>query len=408
MAKDALVIIGGGLATPRAVKAYREGGGEGSVRLVSMDSEIPYHRPPLSKRYLRGEQEKEEVFVEQPGFYDEHEVEVSLETEVVNVDTAGAQVELAGGERVGYEKLLIASGAAPQQLDVPGRELPGVFTLRTVADSTRIREAANGATRAIVVGSGFIGMEVTASLKALGIDVTLVHRGPGLFEVLDAPEVSRSFVELYREKGVDLALEDEIAEFLGDGSLRGARTKNGRELEADLAVVGVGVQPLTAFVSADGIEVDNGIVVNERFETGVPGVYAVGDVANFYDPLFERQRRIEHWSNSNYQGAEVGKILAGADGGYDRVSTFFSEVFGVTIKVFGDTSRNDALVFRGSLAEGKTIGFYLDGDRLVATFVSGQDDDTEKALQELIGRRAEIADRGRLADAEAPIGELFR
>ena len=205
MIQHGIVIVGGGLASARAIKSYREAGGTGSVFLVTMDEDLPYHRPPLSKRYLRGEQEKEEVLVEQPDFYTQHEVDVSLQTRVELLDTEAKELELSAGARVGYEQLLIASGAAPRRLGVPGEELENVFTLRRLADSTRIRQAARGAKRAVVVGANFIGMEVAASLTTLGIGVTLVHRGSALFEVLEAPEASRAFVDLYREKGVDLA-----------------------------------------------------------------------------------------------------------------------------------------------------------------------------------------------------------
>jgi NTE family protein len=408
MIQHEIVVVGGGLASARAVKSYREAGGTGSVFLVTLDEVLPYHRPPLSKRYLRGEAEESDTLVEQPDFYTQHEVDVSFRTRVELVDLEAREIDLSAGARVGYEQLVIATGAAPRRLGVPGEELENVFTLRTLADSTAIRSAARGAKRAVVVGASFIGMEVASSLTALGIGVTLVHRGSAVFETLRAPEVSLAFADIYREKGVELVLEDEVVEFLGDGKLRAARTRSGRELEAELAVVGIGVEPLVAFLEGSGLTLDDGVAVDEHYRTGVPGVYAVGDVASFLDPIFERRRRIEHWSNANYQGTQVGKVLAGEDASYERVSTFFSEVFGTTIKVFGDIDQHDELVWRGSPRSWKAIGFYLAGGRLVATFVTGQDEETEARLQELILHRAEVEHRDRLADESAALEAGFR
>jgi NADPH-dependent 2,4-dienoyl-CoA reductase/sulfur reductase-like enzyme len=384
----ALVIVGGGLASARAVKAYREAGGAGRVALVSQDSSLPYHRPPLSKRYLRGETDRAGTLVEQETFYAENDVELLLERSATRVLPAERRLELDGGETLAYEKLLIATGSSPRKLDVAGADLPGVFTLRTLEDSTRIREAAAAGRKAVSVGGSFIGMETAASLRALGLDVTVVELADSLFPILEAPELSRQLAELYRGHGVELVLGDSVAAFAGDGQLRGVETTGGVSLDADVAVVGIGVVPQTSFLDGSGVDVDNGIVVDEGYRTSVPGIWAAGDVARFHDPVFGRSRRIEHWSNANYQGTEVGKVLAGADGTYDAVSTFFTEVFGVTIKVFGDTSRADERTFDGSLADGNVLGLYLEQGRVVGAVLSGQDEQTEERLKQAIRDRA--------------------
>ena len=383
-----VVIIGGGLASARAIKSYREAGGVGRIALVSKDDVVPYHRPPLSKKYLRGETDREGTLVEPEAFYGEQDVELLLERTAERVLPAERRVELDGGESLRYEKLLLATGAWPRMLDVPGADLDGVFTLRRLDDSTRIGEAARSAERAVAVGGSFIGMETAASMRTLGVDVTLVEVSDGLFPILEAPELSRQLADLYRDNGVDLVLGDSVAAFRGNGRLEAVETQGGRTIPADLAVVGIGVVPETAFLEGSGIEVDNGIVVDERFQTGVPGVWAVGDAASFVDPVFGRRRRIEHWSNSNYQGTEVGKALAGQDARYDVVSTFFTEVFGVTIKVFGDTSRAELRSLEGSLAEGKVLGLYLEDGRIAGAVLSGQDEETEEKLKALIRERA--------------------
>jgi NADPH-dependent 2,4-dienoyl-CoA reductase/sulfur reductase-like enzyme len=384
-----LVIIGGGLATARAIKSFREAGGEGAIALISKDSTLPYHRPPLSKRFLRGETDEEPI-VESADFYADHGVEVMLETAVVSADTDGHSVATDGDE-LGYRKLLLATGAWPRRLPVPGADLEGVFTLRTVDNSKSIREAAAEAEHAVIVGAGFIGMEVAASLNQIGKDVSMIHLGRWLFDQLGVEQLSDELSALYEEKGVHLVLGNEVDSFHGNGRVQAVTTKNGRRVEADLAVVGIGVAPVTDYLAGSGVDVDNGIVVNERFETSVPDVYAAGDVANFLDPLFGRRRRIEHWSNANYQGTEVGKVLAGADGGYDTVSSFFTEVFGITIRVFGDARRDAQVVVHGSLRENDMYALYGDeNEEVIGALSVGQSEEVEDLLKQQIKTHAPL------------------
>jgi NADPH-dependent 2,4-dienoyl-CoA reductase/sulfur reductase-like enzyme len=241
-----------------------------------------------------------------------------------------------------------------------------------------------------VVGGGFIGMEVAASLRQLGLAVTLIHLGRGLFDQFSSPGLSAELVALYRERGVELLLGQEVAGFGSDGQRRLSyvEAKSGLCVEAEIAVVGVGVIPNVDFLADSGLPLDNGIVVNQRFETGAPGVYAAGDVANFFDPLYGRQRRIEHWSNANYQGTEVGKVLAGNGAGYDTVSSFFTEVFGRRIKVSGDVSHFEQLVTEGSLSDGNLVTSYGDGGHLVGALTVGASDDLETLLKDLIADHA--------------------
>ena len=304
-----IVIVGGGLAAAKTVTAYREAGGKEPLRMLTADSSFPYHRPPLSKRYLRGEIDASGTLVEQPDFYAQHDCRCDLETTVAAVHDG--EVELSSGERVPFDRLVIASGASPRRLDVPGADLGGVYTLRTLANSTAIRERAAESRRAFVVGSNFIGLETAASLTQLGVDVTLCDRGDQLFRALETPSYSEYLRDLYEEKGVELLFGDEVAEIRGDGRIGSVLTGGGEERDADLLIAGIGVVPNTSFVEGAGVDVDDGVLVNPRFETSRDGVYAVGDVYRFDDPIFMRRRRIEHWSNANYQGGELGKILAG-------------------------------------------------------------------------------------------------
>src|SRR5215216_5209783 len=392
MKKFDVLIVGGGLASARAIKSFREAGGEGSIALVSKDSTLPYHRPPLSKRFLRGETD-DEPLVEDETFYADHGVEVMLETAVSSVDVRDRAVQL-DAERIEYRKLLLASGAWPRRLAVPGADLQNVFTLRTVANSKAIREAAANAERPVVVGAGFIGMEVAASLRQIGKAVSLVHLGRWLFDQLGVEQLSDELAALYESNGVDLVLGNEVEAFHGNGRLERVTTKNGREVEADFVVMGVGVDPVTDFLNGSGVEIDNGIVVNERFETNVPDVYAVGDVANFFDPLFQRRRRIEHWSNANYQGTEVGKILAGSEGGFDKVSEFFTEIFGITIKVFGDARRDSEVVVHGSLNDEEMYALYGDeNEEVIGALSVGQSDNVEELLKQQIAAHAPLPNK---------------
>jgi NADPH-dependent 2,4-dienoyl-CoA reductase/sulfur reductase-like enzyme len=407
MTRFELVIVGGGLAAARAVGSYRAGGGEGRIALVAKESALPYHRPPLSKRYLRGEAERHDTLVEPEAFYDDNDVELVLGTEAVSLETREQAVVTSGGEHYRYRRLLLATGATPHRLPVEGADLPGVFGLRSIEDSTAIREAAAETRDAVVVGSGFIGMEAAASLTELGLDVTLVSLDADLFAQLGSPEVSEHLLDLYRQRGVDVIRGEAVAAFRGRSRLDTVELRAGEPVAAGLAVVGVGVQPTVSLLEGSGVAVDDGVLVDSRFETSVPGVYAVGDVARFFDPVFGRQRRIEHWSNADYQGREVGRVLAGAGGGYDTVSSFFTESFGLALKVFGDVSRHDDRVARGSFADGDATVYYLERGRLVGTLHTGQDEVTEDALKRLIRDGAEPRELRLLADDTVPVDDAF-
>jgi NADPH-dependent 2,4-dienoyl-CoA reductase/sulfur reductase-like enzyme len=407
MSEFELAIVGGGVASAHAIKAYREAGGEGKIALVSADSTIPYHRPPLSKGYLRGEAAREDTLVEPQSFYDDNDVELLLSTTVASIEPRESAVATADDRRLRYRKLLIASGVQARQLQVAGADLEGVFTLRSLEDATAIRDAASAARDAVVVGGGFIGIEVAASLTELELDVTLVSRNVDLFAQLGSPEVSEHLVQLYRRNGIDVVRGDEVRAFRGHSRLDTVELHSANPIGASLAVVGIGVTPAVGFLNGSGITVGNGIVVNERFETNVPDIYAAGDVACFFDPLTGRRRRIEHWSNADYQGSQVGRILAGGNGGYNRVSTFFTESFGLTLKVFGDISHHDDRVIRGAFTDNNPIVFYFAQGRLVATLHSGQDDETENQLLELVAAHATPRDMLALADESVALEEAF-
>ena len=353
---DRIVIVGGGLAAARVARAFRDAGGEEPVTILSADTDPPYNRPPLSKGFLRGEMDADAVFVEpEAAAYAELHIDLRLGCTVTGVQPDERTVSLADGASLPYDRLVLASGSLPRALGTPGEELAGVHTYRTLKDASAVRSAAESASTALVIGGGFIGMETTASLRRRGLEVTQVDLADQLYASLQAPPLSESLERLYRERGVDVILGDAVAEFRGsDGKLSGAVTRAGREIEAELAIVGVGVQPSTGYLEGSGVELEKGtVVVDERFASSVPGIWAVGDIANFSDPIFGHRRLIQHWTNANHQGDRLGRLLAGQDTPYDQVAFFFSEVFGTKIGLLGDLDGgHDELVMRGSLEEG--------------------------------------------------------
>jgi 3-phenylpropionate/trans-cinnamate dioxygenase ferredoxin reductase component len=348
-------IVGGGLAAAKCVESYREHGGTDEIVVWSQDARGPYHRPPLSKRLLRGEAEPADALVHPPEWYTAHGVDLRLGASVESLDDLESDV------------IVIATGARP-------RALGDALRLRTIDDSLEIRRRAESARSAVVVGGGFIGCEVTASLTLLGVSVTQVVREPMVFATLQAPPLSDSLHEIYRAHGVDLRLD---ASDIPD---------------AELVVAGIGVDPNVELARDAGLEVRSGVVVDERFATGRPGVYAIGDVAEFFDPVFRRHRRIEHWSNAAYHGTTLGRILAGdAEARYDIVSAFFSEEFGRSFKLFGDPQGHDDTRLDGDFTVDNAVYRFLQGGNTIGAVVMGQDEETENALKDEIRAGAAAA-----------------
>ena len=341
-------IVGGGLAAAKLVEGYRAAGGGDEITIWSQDPHGPYHRPPLSKRLLRGEQEAADALVHPVDWYAQQGVDLRLGEALSSLDDVVA------------DTVVLATGARP-------RRLGDALVLRTIDDSLELRRRAETARTAVVVGGGFIGCEVTASLTQLGVQVTQVVREPFVFATLEAPPLSEALHETFREHGVDLRLD--ATEIPGG---------------ADLTVAGIGVEPNVELARDAGLEVRSGIVVDERFRTSREGVYAIGDVAEFYDPIFRRHRRIEHWSNSAYHGTTLGRILAGEDARYDTVSSFFSEEFGRSFRLHGDPHGHDATTVDGDFREGKAVLRFLRGGAVVGAVTMGQEDEVESALKEEI------------------------
>jgi len=397
---DTIVVVGGGLASARFATEYRAAGGEAPVTILSSEEDPPYHRPPLTKGFLRGEVERDGTYVRPAEEYEDEVVELRLGVRAERIDPEKHAVVLEGGDEVRYATLVLATGARPRPLPLPGADLVGVHTYRFLSDAATVRTAAEEAHAAIVVGGSFIGAESAASLRLRGLDVTLVEMGPRLMPQLGSAVLSDELADLYREQGVEVLLETELAELTGNGKLlTGARTKDGTTVEGYLAIVGIGVVPNVELAEDAGAEIDNGVVVDERFRTSLADVYAIGDVARYPDSTSGRLRRIEHWSSANAQGGHLGRQLAGSRAAYDELPVFFTQLFDKKFQVLGDPESATESVVRGSLAEGRFVGFQLTGEgQLVGAVVHGEPADVVEELKTVIRERPVIDDPVRLAD----------
>ena len=397
---DTIVVVGGGLASARFATEYRAAGGEAPVTILSSEEDPPYHRPPLTKGFLRGEVERDGTYVRPAEEYEDEVVELRLGVRAERIDPEKHVVVLEGGDDVPYATLVLATGARPRPLPLPGADLVGVHTYRFLSDAATVRSAAEEAHAAIVVGGSFIGAESAASLRLRGLDVTLIEMGPRLMPQLGSAALSDELADLYREQGVQVLLETELAELTGNGKLlTGARTKDGTTVEGYLAIVGIGVVPNVELAEDAGAEVDNGVVVDERFRTSLADVYAIGDVARYPDPTSGRLRRIEHWSSANAQGGHLGRQLAGSRAAYDELPVFFTQLFDKKFQVLGDPESATESVVRGSLADGRLVGFQLTGEgQLVGAVVHGEPADVVEELKTVIRERPVIDDAVRLAD----------
>ena len=399
-----IAIVGASLTGQSAAATLREEGFDGRVVLVGAEPQLPYDRPPLSKNYLRGGMPFEKTLLRPPEFYRERQIETRLGTTVVRVDVEKRALQLDGGDRLEFDNVLIATGGRNRRFPIPGLDLPGVYDLRTVADADRIRDAIARGGRAVVVGMGFIGAEVAASMRQCGLEVTAIEpfKTP-LYRAL-GEDIGLVVEGLHRDHGVALILGDAVAAFEGKGRLERVVTRDGRRIECALAVFGLGIEPVTELVAGTGVRVDNGIVVDDHCRTNVPGVFAAGDVANHYHPVCGRQMRVEHWQNGIKQGAAAARSILGRGQPYDEVHWFWSDQYDANIQYAGFHAAWDAVVVRGSLAERKFLAFYMAEGRVESVVAVNQGRDLRRTLP-IIKARVAI-DPARLADPNVDLRTL--
>src|SRR6266571_1734660 len=361
-----MVIVGGGKAGGTAAATLRDEGFGGRVVIISQEPGIPFGRPPLSKTYLRSEEDLKDWYVRPADWYAAHDVELLTDTGATAIDAAAHMLVLDSGRELGYLKVLIATGGRNRRLEIPGAELPGIYYLRTVADCDAIKREAAAGRRAVVVGMGFIGCEVAASLTQLGVRVTAVFPGRSPLERVLGGQVGALIGAIHRARGVELLAGDQVAAFEGAERLEAVVTAAGHRLACDFAVVGVGIVPDVPAVTGSSVAQDDGILADELCRASAADVYVAGDVANHLHPLFGRIR-VEHFNNAEKQGAAAARSMRGSAAPYDYVHSFWSDQYEHKIEYVGHAAKWDEFVVRGSVEEGKLIGFYLvDGVVLAA------------------------------------------
>jgi 3-phenylpropionate/trans-cinnamate dioxygenase ferredoxin reductase subunit len=364
---ERFVIVGAGLTGGTAAVTLRHEGFEGPVTIVGSEQHLPYERPPLSKSFLRGETPFEDALVQPRSFYQDRGIELRLGVTATALDPAARTIALGDGERIPFDRLLLATGARNRRFPIPGLELKGVHALRTVDEAEAIRSEMSSGGRAVVVGMGFIGSEVTASLRQRGIEVTAVDGGAVPLERVLGEQVGRVLAAIHRDNGVELVFGDQLAALTGNARVERVLTKNGRTLECDFAVVGVGVEPVTELAAPAGVEIDNGILVDELCRTNVQGVYAAGDVANHYHPVFRRRVRTEHWQNARRQGRAAALSMLGKAASYDDVPWFWSDQYEHNLQYAGFHTDWDDIVVRGDLSKRSFSAFYVKDGTVRAT-----------------------------------------
>jgi 3-phenylpropionate/trans-cinnamate dioxygenase ferredoxin reductase subunit len=402
-ARRTFVIVGAGLAGAKAAESLRQEGFEGRLVLIGDEPERPYERPPLSKDYLRGES-AEKPYVHAESFYSDNEIELWTSTRVSGIKASLRELWLEGDQRLSYDRLLVATGAVPRRLKVPGAELGGIHYLRTVADSQRIGERIEQGQRLVVVGSGWIGAEVAASARQKGCQVTMIEKGSLPLEHVLGPELGEIYVDLHRGHGVEFLPETTVERFEGQGSVERVLTRDGSSIETDFVVVGIGVAPRAGLIETAGVQVSNGVLVDEHLESNAPGVFAAGDVANARHPFYRRHLRVEHWANALKQGPVAAASMLGKPAIYDELPYFFSDQYEASMEYHGYATEWDEVVFRGDVAAHEFVAFWLKDQRLVAGLNMNVWDAGEP-IRKLIRSRRTVNPRD-LADPAVVLSEL--
>ena len=401
------LIVGASLAGAKAAETLRAEGFDGPLIMIGQESERPYERPPLSKEYLLGKAERDTIYVHPPQWYAEHDVDLRLAVTVTGLHPGSHEVSLADGSRIGYSKLLLATGSSPRRLTVPGADLGGVLYLRTVQDSDRLRAAFQDASRVAIIGGGWIGLETAAAARTAGAAVTVLERGElPLLRVLGR-EAAEVFADLHREHGVDLRCGVQVAEITGsNGIADGVRLADGSRVEADVVIVGVGITPNSQLAVEAGLKTGNGVVVDAQLRSSDPDIYAAGDVATAFHPLLGKHIRVDHWYNALHQPQTAAKAMLGQDVAYDRVPYFYTDQYDLGMEYSGYVEPHgyDEVVFRGDVPRRKFIAFWLSGGRVLAG-MNVNIWDVNEAIRELI-RAGQPVDKDALRDPEIPLESL--
>ena len=409
MSSDQFVIVSGGLAAAKAAETLRDEGFAGRVVIISDDPERPYERPPLSKGLLLGSAERDSTFVHEADWYTKNDVDLRTGIRAEAIDKDAHEVVLAGGERVGYSRLLLATGARPRRLPVPGADLDGVHYLRTLADSDRLGSLLTESTRLVIIGAGWIGLEIAAAARARGAAVTVVEMAHLPLQRVLGDTIAEVFAGLHREHGVTFHFDAGVAELRGSGGRVGEVVlADGTVLPADAVLVAVGAQPNTELAEAANLPVDNGVLVDASLVSGEPDIFAAGDVANAEHPLLNTRVRVEHWANALNMGPVAAKAMMGRDASYDLLPYFYTDQYDLGMEYSGLAPAESEVVVRGDLAAREFIAFWVDGGRVLAGMNVNIWDVTDD-IQALVraGYAGRAADPQRLADPAVPLGEVL-
>jgi 3-phenylpropionate/trans-cinnamate dioxygenase ferredoxin reductase component len=383
---DTHVIVGAALAGAKAAEALRAEGFEGRIVLIGAEDELPYERPPLSKDYLRGESPRESARVHEGDFYAEHDIELMLGTEVTALDAGARAVTLSTGEALGYDRLLLATGSEPRRLSVPGADLDGIHHLRTFADSDAIAAALGRGGRAVIVGGGWIGMEVAASARQMGLEVALVELEEVPLSRALGREAGEIYARLHRERGVELHTGVGVERVEGSGRAERVVLADGTALDADFVVAGLGALPRTALAEQAGLEVENGVLTDSSLRTSDPHVFAAGDIANAEHPFYGRRVRVEHWANALNQPEVAAKAMLGKPAVYDKLPYFFSDQYDVGMEYRGLAVGADQFDIRGDAEAYEFVAYWRREGRLIAAMNVNMWDVGDELEAEILSR----------------------
>ncbi len=408
-ASEAIVIVGASLSGAKAAEALRAKGYDGRIVLVGEESHLPYERPPLSKGYLIGKTEREKAFVHPESWYTENNVELRRGTQGRPIDRGGHQVRLADASRLGYSKLLLATGASPRHLPVLGGNADQVVYLRTMDDSERLRALFGQIKRLVVIGAGWIGLEAAAAARGAGVDVTVVEteRLP-MLRVL-GPEMGEHFANVHRGNGVEFRFGEVVGEITTEGGYAtGVRLRDGSVVPADAVLVAIGAAPNTQLAEDADLPVDDGVLVDAALRTDDPDIFAVGDIARAYHPRYERRIRVEHWANALNQPATAAASMLGEEAEYARLPYFFTDQYDLGMEYLGyvEPGGYDRLVVRGDQASGEFVAFWLAEGRVLAG-MNVNVWDVGDQIRALIESGAQV-DPEALADTNTPLDSLVK
>ncbi|MCI5048541.1 MAG: FAD-dependent oxidoreductase [Aquisalinus sp.] len=403
---DKCLIIGASHAAAQLVLSLRQEGWQGEIAVIGEEEALPYHRPPLSKDFLAGDKTLDDLLIRPAEAYADADIRFALGTRATRIVPEEKLVYTENGDAYDYSTLVIATGAKVRRLTVPGADLPGVQYLRNFADVEAIQARVAAGKRAVIIGGGYIGLETAASLTKKGMSVTVIEAMPRILQRVTAPVMSEFYARVHREEGVTI-IEGEAVSAIGEeGGVLTVNTAEGSAIEAEIVIVGIGVEPCTELAATAGIDCNNGIIVNEHGATSVPGIYAAGDVTWHYNPIYDRHLRLESVPNATEQSKIVAAAICGKPKAYNSLPWFWSDQFDLKLQIAGLSEGYDDIVLRGDTDRGRSFAaFYFAGDRLLAV------DAVNRPQEFMLARRlipmGTVLDKTKLADDTVPVKEFM-